>query len=85
MLLLFPPRYSGTAGIVAMIGLYGLALAFNRGDRAVAAMIPTGGHPWKHIAGAAAMFAYLSTVAHRHRLPPQQVNSRVRASFGGAI
>jgi hypothetical protein len=40
ILILFPPRYSGTAGIVAMIALYGLALAFDRFDRQVAAIAP---------------------------------------------
>jgi hypothetical protein len=69
ILILFPPRYSGTAGIVTMIALYGLALALDRCDHAVAAIIPTGGRPWKHVAAAAAMFAYLSTLAGRHRLP----------------
>ncbi len=77
MLLLFPPRYSGSAGIFTMIALYGLALGFDRGDRAVAAIIATGGHPWKHIAGAAAMFAYLSTLAQRRALLVQQANPRV--------
>lgn len=68
MILLFPPRYSGTAGVLAMIVLYGIALALDRSDRAVAAIIPTGGHPGKHIAAAAAMFTYLSTVSTRRRL-----------------
>ena len=79
MLLLFPPRYSGTAGIFTMIALYGLALGFDRGDRAVAAIIATGGHPWKHIAGAAAMSAYLSTLAQRRALLVQQADPRVSA------
>ena len=75
ILILFPPRYSGTAGIVTMIALYGLALAFDRFDHQVAAMANTGGHPWKHIAAAAAMFSYLSTLAHRHPLPVRQVRA----------
>jgi hypothetical protein len=79
ILILFPPRYSGTAGIVTMIALYGLALALDRYDHPVAAITSTGGHPWKHVAAAAAMFAYLSTLARRHPLPVQHGNSRVRA------
>ncbi|MBK5291959.1 MAG: ceramidase domain-containing protein [Acidobacteriia bacterium] len=79
ILILFPPRYSGTAGIVAMIALYGLALTLDRYDHQVAAITTMGGHPWKHVAAALAMFSYLSTLARRHPLPVQQANSRVRA------
>jgi hypothetical protein len=79
ILILFPPRYSGTAGIVTMVALYGLALAFDRLDHQAAAITTTGGHPWKHVAAAAAMFSYVGTVARRHPLPAQQVHSRVRA------
>ncbi|MBI4875973.1 MAG: alkaline phytoceramidase [Acidobacteria bacterium] len=74
ILILFPPRYSGSAGIVAMIALYGLALALDRFDHQVAAITVTGGHPWKHVAAAAAMCSYLSTIAHRHPLPRRQVH-----------
>jgi len=79
ILMLFPPRYSGTAGIATMIALYGIALALDHYDRAIAAIAPTGGHPWKHVAAALAMFAYLSTLAHRQPLLVQRANSRVRA------
>ena len=79
LLILFPPRYSGTAGIVTMIALYGVALALDHYDRQVAEIILTGGHPWKHVAAAAAMLSYVSTLARRHPLPVQQVISHVSA------
>jgi hypothetical protein len=65
IVILFPPRYTGTAGLVAMIGLYGLALGLDHYDRRIGALITTGGHPWKHVAAAFAMFCYVSTVARR--------------------
>jgi hypothetical protein len=68
MLLLFPPKYSGTGGIVAMICLYGLAKIFEVFDHQIAAIVPSGGHPWKHVAGAAAMICYVTTVARRRPL-----------------
>jgi hypothetical protein len=69
MLLLFPPKYSGTGGIVAMICLYGLAKIFEIFDRQIGAILPAGGHPWKHAAGAAAMICYVTTVARRRPHP----------------
>lgn len=68
MLLLFPPKYSGTGGIVAMICLYGLAKIFELFDRQIVTILPSGGHPWKHVAGAAAMVCYVSTVTRRRPL-----------------
>jgi len=71
MLLLFPPKYSGTGGIVAMICLYGLAKVFEIFDHQIAAVWPSGGHPWKHAAGAVAMICYVTTVARRRPLVAQ--------------
>jgi hypothetical protein len=68
IIVLFPPRYSGTPGILAMVALYCLALALDRSDRALADFLPTGGHPFKHLAAAAAVFAYVYTIAHRRPL-----------------
>jgi len=68
LLLLFPPRYSRTGGIVAMICLYGLAKIFETFDHQIATILPPGGHPWKHVAGAAAMICYVTTVARRRPL-----------------
>ncbi len=77
LLILFPPRYSGTVGIVTMIALYGVALALDHYDRQVAAVILTGGHPWKHVAAAAALLSYVNTVARRHPLSVQAARSQV--------
>src|SRR5258708_6273456 len=51
MLLLFPPKYTGTGGIVGMICLYGLAKIFEIFDQRIAADLQTGGHPLKHAGG----------------------------------
>ena len=68
MLLLFPPKYSGSGGIVGMICLYGVAKIFEIFDQQIGAIVPSGGHPWKHVAGAAAMVCYVTTVARRRPL-----------------
>jgi len=65
MLLLFPPRYTGSAAIWAMIGLYGLAKLFEFFDGKIGSKIAAGGHPWKHVAGAAAMLCYVQMVRTR--------------------
>jgi hypothetical protein len=65
MLILFPPRYSHSGGIWAMAGLYALAKAAELWDRPIAAMIATGGHPWKHVLAAAAVGCYVATVRRR--------------------
>jgi len=65
MLILFPARYSGTGGVYAMIGFYVLAKGLELFDYQVAGVISTGGHPWKHLAGAVAMLCYLSAIASR--------------------
>ncbi|MGC9969135.1 MAG: ceramidase domain-containing protein [Bryobacteraceae bacterium] len=65
MVVLFPPRYSGAAGLVAMMGFYALAKLAEGFDRQLAAILPAGGHPWKHVAAAAAMLCYVNMVARR--------------------
>jgi hypothetical protein len=65
MLGLFPPRYTGTRGLWAMVGFYVLAEILESGDGAIGAVLSTGGHPWKHLAAAAAMGCYVRTVAGR--------------------
>ena len=62
MLLLFPPRYTGTAGIFAMIALYGVAKLLELFDYQLA----SSGHAWKHVAAAAAILCYVTMVKHRH-------------------
>jgi len=65
MLLLYPPRYSGAWGIVAMIGLYVIAKSLETFDRPISTVIATGGHPWKHVAAAAAVLCYVISVERR--------------------
>ena len=68
MLLLFPARYSDTKWLWGMIGLYGLAKVFELFDAQIGTVIATGGHPWKHLAGALAMFCYCRSVTVRSAL-----------------
>jgi hypothetical protein len=69
MLVLFPPRYTGTAGVWAMIGFYALAKALEFTDQRVWQLAaPLSGHPLKHAAGAAAMLCYIQTMLHRSRM-----------------
>jgi hypothetical protein len=69
MLGLFPPRYTGTRGLWAMVGFYALAKVFETFDGPIGAVLSTGGHPWKHLAAAAAMGCYVRTVADRTGIP----------------
>ena len=65
MLILFSPRYSATAGVWAMIAFYGLAKILELFDRQIALVLSTGGHPWKHLAGGAAMLCYVNATSSR--------------------
>lgn len=69
ILILFPSQYSKTSGTWGMLGLYAPAKIAELFDRQIAFIIKTGGHPWKHVAGAAAIVCYATAVAHRKRLP----------------
>jgi hypothetical protein len=68
MLGLFPPRYTGTRGLWAMVGFYVLAKILESFDGPIAAVLSTGGHPWKHLAAAAAMGCYVRTIAGRRAI-----------------
>jgi hypothetical protein len=65
LLLLRPPRYPQSGGLSGMITFYAVAKVFELFDRQVAVILPSGGHPWKHAAAAAALLCYVTTVAHR--------------------
>jgi len=67
MAVLLRPRYTGTNGILGMIGFYTLAKILELFDRQIGEILATAGHPWKHIAAALAMLCYLNTVARRQR------------------
>jgi ceramidase len=74
MLILFRPRYSGVAGVWSMIGLYAVAKILEFYDQGIGALLSTGGHPWKHVAGAAAMLCYVNAVAHRRPVITEPVS-----------
>jgi hypothetical protein len=82
MLILFPPRYSGAGRIWCTVILYALAKILELSDHQIAAVVATGGHPWKHAAAAAALFCYVDAVARRRRtactreaLPPPRMGA----------
>ncbi len=57
LLRLYPPRYSGDRDILAVIGLYLIALLFDLTDRQVATLTGVvSGHTLKHIIAALAMY-----------------------------
>lgn len=68
LLWLYPPRYSGDRAILAVIGLYLLALLFDLGDRAVFEFTGSrvSGHTLKHVIAAAAV-GVVALHLHRRR------------------
>ena len=56
-----------------MCGLYSVAKAVEMSDQTIAGFASTGGHPWKHMISALAIFCYMATVARRRPLPQEQV------------
>jgi hypothetical protein len=71
MLMLFPARYTNTPATWMMAALYVLAKGLEFLDHPIARFAATGGHPWKHIAAAAALACYVASVRspRRSRLP----------------
>jgi hypothetical protein len=59
LLLLFPPKYTGTFYWVIAAALYALSKVFEFSDRAVHANFSLSGHTIKHLLAAAACFAVL--------------------------
>jgi hypothetical protein len=68
LLLLFPPRYSASNWIWGTLLLYAIAKVMEVFDQGIATVIPTGGHPWKHLAAVGAVLLYNAGVAHRKPL-----------------
>ena len=56
LLLLRSPKNS--SGMWGMIGFYALAKVLELFDGQIGRVISCGGHPWKHVAGAAAIVFY---------------------------
>ncbi|MEO7650009.1 MAG: hypothetical protein ABIZ80_06045, partial [Bryobacteraceae bacterium] len=66
MLLLFPPRYTGVAGVWGMIGFYVLAKVLELTDPQIwRSAFPLSGHSWKHAVGAVAMLCYVRMIDTR--------------------
>jgi hypothetical protein len=65
LLILLPPRYSGSAGLFATIALYGIAKLLELFDWQLTSIVSAGGHPWKHLAAAASLLCYVMTVGRR--------------------
>jgi hypothetical protein len=69
MLALFPPRYSGVAGVWAMIAFYVMAKLFEFADQWIWQLAkPLSGHPLKHVAGVLAMLCYAECIFHRTKM-----------------
>ena len=66
----YPPRYSGDRGLLAVIGLYGLALLFDLSDRPVFALTGgwVSGHTIKHVTAALAVLAMVRHLRRRHAI-----------------
>lgn len=80
VLIFFPPRYTGTAGVWAMIGLYAIAKVLEFSDQWVWRIAaPLSGHPLKHIAGAVAMLCYVETIRRREILTESSLAHSVTA------
>jgi hypothetical protein len=68
ILALFPPRYSAAGRMWFVVVLYAFAKIAELLDHQIAAVVATGGHPWKHFAAAAAILLYVRAVACRRPL-----------------
>jgi hypothetical protein len=71
LLALFPPRYSGTRGLVAAMGWYILAKLLEWGDSWIFSWGElVSGHTLKHVASAAAVYTLVATLKRRRLLVP---------------
>lgn len=65
-----PPQYSGAGYLWGMLVLYGLALICDVADHQLAAVLPSGGHFWKHLLAAGALLSYIAGVSRRRPVKP---------------
>jgi len=70
-----PARYTGSERLWFLVIFYGLAKVAELLDHEIGAVIATGGHPWKHLAAACAIFCYIDAVVRR--IPVSQATSPV--------
>jgi Ceramidase len=69
MIWLFPPRYTGTADLVWVLGWYGLAKVFEYFDRGVFHLTGISGHTLKHLASGVGAWWILRMLERRSALP----------------
>ena len=70
LILIFPPKYTGTVYWVVAASLYALAKALELSDHAVHANFILSGHTLKHLFAAAACFAVLRYFQTRQLIVP---------------
>jgi hypothetical protein len=58
LLLFLPARYSESRWLWGMCALYLAAKILEAADSWIGRYLATGGHPWKHVAAAGALFFY---------------------------
>ena len=68
ILLLFPPRYTGTPDLWMSMGWYGLAKVFEYFDHGLLRLTAVSGHTWKHLASAASAYWVLRMLVRRRPL-----------------
>ena len=71
ILVLFPPRYTGTPDLWMSMGWYGLAKVFEYFDHGLLRLTAASGHTWKHLAAAASVYWILRMLARRRPLTPR--------------
>jgi hypothetical protein len=64
--------------LIPMMLFYALAKLLEAEDQAIATVISTGGHPWKHVAAAAAVFCYIRAVTRPAPADSDSARSRFR-------
>jgi hypothetical protein len=84
LLAVFPPRYSAAGWMWGTVILYAIAKIVELLDREIASVVATGGHPWKHLAAAGAVFVYVQAVTRRRPLEATPVTPG-RLRFPGAL
>jgi hypothetical protein len=85
LLWLYPPRYSGDRDILAVIGLYGLALLCDLGDRPIFALTGglVSGHTLKHLVVGLAVYWVVRRLKRRRILRGLRETSPCKAACGG--
>ena len=67
-----PPLYTEESGIRLLGLFYVLAKLLESFDAQLGHVLATGGHPWKHLSAALAMWFYVRAIARRRPVPASQ-------------